>query len=84
MRQRRLPESVIIMQIKTGAGKEGYSEIGRERFDRLGQFNGTERDTDCSNQDVEQHNLRPEPATIETIPDCFFSERTKEFVTMTP
>jgi hypothetical protein len=58
------------MQIKTDAGKKGYSEIGVAELDRLGQFNGTERDTDCFNLDVEQHNFRSEPAMIETIPSC--------------
>jgi len=49
MRQRRLPESVIIMQIKTGAGKEGYSEIGLESLTGWASLTGTERDMDCSN-----------------------------------
>jgi hypothetical protein len=39
-----------------------------QSLDRLEQCTGVERDADCSNQDVEQHNLRSEPATIETIP----------------
>src|SRR5215467_13312891 len=68
MGQRRLPAKRDHHANKNRRQKE---RLQRNRLAEFGQARavyGAERNTDCSNQDEEQHNLRSEPATIETIP----------------